>query len=70
MATQKIKARVACLCMECAGQLSARSDASFKRKEETGYGMRGAVSMRLDEFLSTGKEVCHLFDAVSRSREP
>ena len=45
------------------------SDGSFKKEEETGYGMRGAVYMRLGKCRSTGKQVCHLLDAVSRSQK-
>eukprot|EP00959_Pyramimonas_sp_CCMP1952_P266868 5579238-Pyramimonas_sp.AAC.1 len=43
LAAQKIEARVAFPAVECAGQICARSDGSFKREEETGLGMRGAA---------------------------
>eukprot|EP00959_Pyramimonas_sp_CCMP1952_P328895 6885647-Pyramimonas_sp.AAC.1 len=55
--------------MGCALRLSVRRDGSFKRVEETEYGMRGAVYMRLGNCRRTGKQVCHLLDAVSRSHK-
>ena len=45
------------------------SDGSFKREEETGYGMRGAVHMRMGKSRRTGHEVCHLLSAISRSHK-
>ena len=47
LAQQNINARVASPAMECSNRLCVHSDGSFKREEETGYGTRGAVYMRL-----------------------
>ena len=55
--------------MECSSRLCVHSDGSFKREEETGYGMRGAVYMRFGRCRHTGKEVCHLLHAVARSHK-
>ena len=68
-AMQKIKARVTFPAMECSRRLVVHSDGSFKREEETGYGMRGAVYMRMGKCRRTGQEVCHLLNAVSRSHK-
>ena len=69
LAMQKIKARIVYPAMKCNMQLVVHSDGSFKREEETGYGMRGAVYLRMGTCRKTGKEVCHLLDAVSRSHK-
>ena len=40
---QNIKVRVTLPAMECSHRLVVHSDGCFKREEETGYGMCGAV---------------------------
>eukprot|EP00959_Pyramimonas_sp_CCMP1952_P150718 3154153-Pyramimonas_sp.AAC.1 len=69
LALEKIKARAIYPAMECATQICARSGGSFKREKKTGCDVRGAVYMRLGKFRSTGKQICHVRDAVGRSRE-
>ena len=79
LAMQKIKARVVFPAMECSRRLLVHSDGSFKREEETGYGMRGAVYLRMGKTRSrhpdansnggAEREVCHLLNAVSRSHK-
>ena len=66
---QKINARVTFSAIECSNRLCVHSDASFKREEETGHGMRGAVYMRMGRCRRTGEEVCHLLHAVARSHK-
>ena len=68
-AMQRIKARVVFPAMECQRRLVVHSDGSFKREEETGYGMRGAVHLRMGKCRRTSHEVCHLLSAVSRSHK-
>ena len=69
LAMQRIKARVVFPAMDCQRRLVVHSDGSFKREEETGYGMRGAVHMRMGKCRRTGHEVCHLLSAISRSHK-
>ena len=69
LAMQKIKARVAFPAMECAGRLSARSDGSFKREEETGYGKRCCTILRNGMKLGTREVIYHLLDGVARSHK-
>ena len=69
LATQKINARVRFPAMECSRRLVVHSDGPLRREEETGYGMRGAVYMRMGKCRRTGQEVCHLLNAVSRSHK-
>ena len=54
LAMQRIKARVTFPAMECQRRLIVHSDGSFKREEETGYGMRGAVHLRMGTCRRTG----------------
>ena len=68
-AMQQIKARVVFPAMECSRRIVVHSDGSFKREEESGYGMRGAACMRMGRCRKTGKEICHLLDAVARSHK-
>ena len=69
LAMQRIKARVVFPAMDCQRRLVVHSDGSFKREEETGYGMRGAVHMRMGTCRRTSQEVCHLLSAISRSHK-
>ena len=55
--------------MECQRRLVVHSDGSFKREEETGYGMRGAVHLRMGKSRQDGHECCHLLNAVARSHK-
>eukprot|EP00959_Pyramimonas_sp_CCMP1952_P202600 4236793-Pyramimonas_sp.AAC.1 len=66
LATQETAARSAFPAVECADQLAARSDGSFKREEGARRGTRGALYMRLGMCRNVGKEVCHLLRAVGR----
>ena len=69
LATQNINARVAFPAMKCAKRLCVHSDGSFKREEDAGCGMRGAVRVRIGKCRMTGEEVCRPLNAASPSRK-
>ena len=65
-ALQKQKAKLHFPAMTCARRIVVFSDASFsKENEQKGYGMRGAVFLRMGTF--NGQERCHFLEAHSQS---
>ena len=65
-ALQRQKRKLFFPAMRCARTIVVYSDASFAKESETkGYGMRGAVYLRMGTFQ--GKSVCHLLESQCQS---
>ncbi|CAE7222318.1 unnamed protein product [Symbiodinium sp. CCMP2592] len=65
-ALQKLKAKLYFPTMTCDRKIVVFSDASFnKESEQKGYGMRGAVYLRMGTF--NGQKRCHFLEAHSQS---
>ena len=47
----------------------AQSDSGFSKEQDKGYGIRGANIMRKGSCRSTGRDVYHLLESVSRSHK-
>ena len=68
-AMKKQPARIQYPAMKCDRHLVIHSDGSFRKEENTGYGMRGANYLRVGRHAKDNTPCCNLLDSVCRTHK-